>query len=139
MVSLWAGLEDRLSDAIDQVFGETFVHLPMRSQTPLSRREADPERASAPFQAVIDDRNPGSSSFARLGSRTGGIAGEHGAPQFTASNPMLFLEERRLPGGLPRRLDRIRRQATGDVYEVADVAKDGQGRWKLTLVKVARD
>lgn len=139
MTTPFAALEDRLSDEIDRVFAEEWTHLPMRQPTPNSRRAPDPERSQQSFRAVVDDRNPGSSSFARLGSTSGGVAHSGGPPQFTASNPMLFVDERRLPGGVPVRLDRIRRHATGDIFEVVDVHKDGQGRWKMAMVKVAKD
>lgn len=139
MSSPFDALEDRLSDAVDAQFAEPFTHLPMRQPTPNSRREPDGTRAAQTFQAVLDDRNPGGASFARLGASSGGVASSGGPPQFTASNPMLFVDARRLPAGLPVRLDRIRRAATGDVYEVGDIHKDGQGRWKLALVKVAKE
>lgn len=139
MTAPFAALEDELSDAIDTVFAEDWTHLPMAQPTPNSRRTPDPTRGQATFRATVDDRNPGSSSFARLGATSGGIASSGGAPQFSASNPMLFVDERRFPAGLPVRLDRVRRHATGDIFEIVDMHKDGQGRWKLAMVKVAKD
>lgn len=139
MPNLFAALEDELSDAVDSMFAESWTHLPMSQPTPNSRREPDQARGPATFLATIDDRNPGSSSFARLGATSGGTASSGGAPQFSASNPILFVDERRLPGGLPVRLDRIKRIDTGDIYEVVDLHKDGQGRWKLAMVKVAKE
>lgn len=140
MPSIFAELENELSDAIDDTFGEGFTFLPMIQATVNSRREPDPDRPSVPVQAVIDERNPGSSSFARLGATSGGTAASGGAPQFTATNPMLFLEERRMAAaGRPRRYDRFRRDDTGHVYEVTDVHQDGQGRLKLGLALVKRE
>lgn len=139
MTSPFAALEDRLSDAIDGLFAETWTHLPMRQPTPISRRETDSGRTQQTFTAVMDDRTPGSASFARLGQTSGGIASGGGAPQFTASNPMLFVDERRFTSGIPVRLDRVRRHATGDIFEVVDITKDGQGRLKMAMVKVAKD
>lgn len=139
MTAPFAALEDRLSDAVDAMFGEDWTHLPMAQPTPNSRRQPDATRGPAQFRATIDDRNHGSASFARLGATSGGVASHGGAPNFSASNPMLFVDERQFPAGIPVRLDRVRRTATGDVYEIADLHKDGQGRWKMALVKVAKD
>ncbi len=137
MPSPFAELEDRLSAAVDAHFGEDFVHLPMMQATPNSRREPDASRSSSPFVAVIDDRNPGSTSFARLGSTSGGIAHHGGAPQFTTSQPKLFVEASAFASE-PVRLDRIQRVDTGDVYEITNLAKDGQGRLVFDMVKVAK-
>lgn len=139
MPANFAALEDRLSAAVDAVFGESFRFIPMRQPTPNSRREADPGRAERTVIGVFDDRNPGSSSFARLGNTKGGVASSGGAPQFTSSNPMLFLDEVQMGGTRIERLDRFRRIDTGDVYEVTDITKDGQGRRKLVLAKVGKD
>lgn len=140
MPSLFAGLEDVLSNAIDETFAESWEFQPMRQPTVNSRREPDPDRVGVTLIAVMDDRNPGSSSFARLGSTSGGIASSGGAPQFTATNPMLFVDERRLgAGSRPRRYDRFRRTDSGHVYEVTDVHQDGQGRLKLGLALVKRE
>lgn len=140
MPSIFDGLENILSDAIDDTFATEWEFLPMRQATVNSRRESDPERPSVTVRATIDDRNPGSASFARLGSTSGGVAHSGGAPQFSASNPMLFIDERQMgPAGRPRRYDRWRSVDNGRVYEVTDVHQDGQGRLKLGLALVKRD
>lgn len=137
MPALFAGLEDKLSREVDRVFGEAFRFLPMWQPTPNSRREPDTTRAERDVAAVLDDRNAGSTSFARLGATKGGIAGSGGPPEFTASNPMLFIDQAQLGGTRLDRLDRFRRVDTGFIYEVIDITKDGQGRMKLVMTRVA--
>lgn len=136
MPAPFAALENRLSAAVAATFGEDFILHPYRA-TPGQRREPDPDRQPRSFQAEIDDRNAGSTSFARLGKSSGGTATSGGAPQFTTSNPKLFVDLDRLGGSMPQRLDRIRRVDTAVVYEVTNIAKDGQGRLTLDMVQVA--
>ena len=139
MPANFAALEDRLSAAVDAQFGEPFRFLPMHQPVTNARREQDSSRAVRNITAVFDDRNPGGTSFARLGSTSGGKAQSGGAPQFSASNPNLFVDEREFAAGqMPRHLDRFQRLDTGDVYEIASLDKDGQGRWKYALAKVAK-
>lgn len=141
MPANFAALENTLSCAIDHMFGESFRFLPMTQATVNSRLAPDTTRDSAEIRAVLDDRNPGSTSFERLGRSSGGIASKSQTPQFATSNPMLFVDERQFfPAAMPaRRLDRIKRTETGDVYEITGLEKDGQGRWKIGLVKVAKE
>lgn len=139
MPSPFAALEDQLSDVVDGMFAEPFTFLPMTQPTVNSRLAADPGRAQQTVSGVLDDRNPGSTSFARLGKTSGGAATSGGPPQFSTTSPMLFIDERRFAGGVmpARRLDRFRRNDTGDVFEVTNIERDGQGRWKLAMTKVA--
>ncbi len=137
MPSPFAALEDRLSAEVDRAFGESFVHLPMRQTTVNSARVADPDRAQRTVSAVIDDRTPGSASFARLGKTSGGVATSGGAPKFTTTSPTLFVDAAQFAGAVPARLDRIRRVDTGAVYDITNIGKDGQGRLKFDLVQVA--
>lgn len=141
MPSMFAALEDQLSDVVDTMFAETFDFLPMTQPTVNSRLAADAGREMQTVVAVLDDRNPGSTSFARLGKTSGGVASSGGPPQFSTTSPMLFVDERRFSGGLmpARRLDRFRRAQTGDVFEVTGLERDGQGRWKIGLTKVAKE
>lgn len=139
MPAPFAALEDRLSAVIDRQFGEAFLFLPMTQATVNSRLQADAERQIFEFTAVIDDRNPGSTSFERLGRSSGGVSTRGGKPEFTTSNPMLFFDGSQFPNGVPRRLDRFQRVDTGAVYEITALEKDGQGRHKASLVKVAQE
>lgn len=138
MGSVFSGLEDRLSAEIDAVFGELFVFFPMAQPTVNSRLGPDPARVSFSFTAVIDDRNPGSNSFERLGGSGAGATSSGTKPAFSASSPMLFFEGDRFGDATPpRRLDRVQRIGTGATYEITALEKDGQGRYKAGLVKVA--
>lgn len=140
MPSVFAGLEDQLSLAVDQVFAERFSFQPMAQATPNSRREPDAGRTGRDFSAVFDDRIPGATSFARLSSRNKNEPKGDGPPSFKSSAPLLFVDERQFSGGdFPRRLDRVRRSDTGVVYEVMGVEKDGQGRFKMPLTQVAQE
>lgn len=136
MPSAFAALENKLSREVDTVFGEDFVHLPMKQATPNSRRETNADLPQTVFVGVFDDRTPGSSSsFSRLGPTSGGHATSGGAPQFTGSSPMLFVDDGQFDTA-PARLDRIRRVDTGAVYEITNIAKDGVGRLMINLVQV---
>lgn len=138
MPSIFAAFEDELSDAIDGTFGEQFEFIPMVQPNVNARPGPDHSRAVQLITAVIDDRNPGSTSFERLGSTGGGHAVKPGAPKFTASNPMLFFDSRQLmPGSNPVRLDRFRRLDNGATYEITALDQDGQGRLKAALTRVA--
>jgi hypothetical protein len=140
MPSVFAGLEDELSTAVDETFGESFVFLPMTQPTVNSRLGPDPTRLSFEFTAVIDNKSAGSNSFERLGKSSGGVASKGGTPQFVTSSPMMFFDSRQFVGaGLPRRLDRVRRADTGEVFEVTAIEQDGLGRHKASIVKVAQD
>jgi hypothetical protein len=140
MPSPFAALEDQLSTAVDSVFAEDFVFLPMSQPTPNSRRGVDNTRTGRTFKAVFDDRIPGATSFARLSSRNKNEPKGDGPPSFKASQPLIFFDERYFSGGdFPQRLDRVRRVDTSAVYEITGVEKDGQGRWKLPLTQVAQD
>lgn len=138
MPARFAELEDRLSAAVDGMFGEVFRFHPMTQATVNSRLGPDTNRSIFLFTAVIDDRNPGSTSFARLGSTSGGTASRDAKPAYATSNPMLFFDISgfgdRTP---PRRLDRVERLDTGAVYELTSIEKDGQGRFKAGMVRVA--
>lgn len=140
MPSVFAGLEDALSDAVDATFGELFDFIPMAQVNVNGRPAPDGSRTVQRFTAVIDNRDPGSTSFERLGSTGGGHASKGGPPSFTATNPMLFFETRHLAANTnPRRLDRVKRIDTGEVYEIKAVEQDGQGRLKAGLTKVAQE
>lgn len=138
MSSVFAGLENQLSDAIDEMFAEAFEFIPMVQPNVNARPGPDVARAVQTIQAVIDDRNPGSTSFERLGATGGGHASKPGGPKFATSNPMLFFDSRRLaPGSNPARLDRFRRLLDGAVYEITGLDQDGQGRFKASMTRVA--
>lgn len=140
MPSPFSALEDRLSSAVDAVFAESFVYLPMSQPTPNSRQATDGTRTGRTFNAVFDDRIPGATSFARLSSRNKSAPKGDGPPGFKASQPLIFFEERQFAGGdFPRRLDRVRRVDTGDVFEIVGCEPDGQGRWKMPLTLVAKE
>lgn len=140
MPSLFAALEDRLSAAIDKQYGEWFVFLPMTQPTVNSRLGPDASRSSFRFFAVWDDSVPGSNSFERLGKSSGGTASSGGKPQFATSNPLIFFDGVQFGGVLPKRLDRAMREETGGVYEMTEAPKkDGQGRFRVALVKVAQE
>lgn len=132
MPSVFAALEDALSDAVDVTFGEMFVVIPMARATVNSQSASDPSRHDVTLQAVLDDRSASGASFARLNTA---VSGRSGHSEFTVTSPLLFVESRRLGAyGAPKRNDRVRRVDTGDLYEIIDASKDGQGRYKLAML-----
>lgn len=139
MPSLFDDLENEISDDVDAQFGAEWEHVPMSRATPNSRPGEDASRLRSTVVAVFDDRVPGAGSFARLGNTSGGTASPSATPQFTMTNPMLFVDARRFLYGQPRHGDRFVRADNGFVYEVAGIEPDGQGRLKMPLALVSRE
>jgi hypothetical protein len=126
MPSLFAALEDRVSDTVDAVMGEPVTWTPMRAAPSGGRRTVDPDRAPLTFTAVFD-------SGPHVSKALGAV--ERTATRVSMDKPSVSVDLRRLAGRLPVRLDRITR--AGVVYEINDVqAPDGEGRLMLSLDRV---
>lgn len=128
MPSLFAGLEDRLSDAIDRQFGEAFTFRPHAAVVPGAKPLPDPSRSTRPVVGVYDEPSFTSTEVGadvRGGSRYSmrKLSLSIDARQFAANEP-------------PRRLDRFERTGTGKHFEVTDLKQDGEGRYKLMLNEV---
>ena len=129
MPSLFAALEDRLSDTIDHVFGEPFEFRPYVAVVPNVRPAADNSRAVRPVFGAFDEPSFNSTE---VGTDV------RGGSRFSMRKPSLSIDVRQfLAGQKPQRLDRLLRIDTGKVYEVSDVKQDGEGRYKLMLHEVS--
>lgn len=126
MPSLFSGLENKLSDAVDATFGEQFQFQPMVPGASGGRPSADESRATRQVIGVFDDRSFSSKSFGDV-ART--------AMQVTLRHQWLSIDKRQfLDGQMPRQKDSFKRLDTGTTYSVAEVTQDGEGRYKLRLV-----
>lgn len=134
MASAWPAIEDGLSDAVDAAFAEGLELRPMIA-LPNARPSSDPDRSTRLVSGVFDEKSSkveaqgaGLHEFARV---------SHG---LATQKPIASIDQRQFANGeLPRRLDRLQRVATGDVYEISEVDPDGQGRLKLILKHVVRE
>jgi hypothetical protein len=115
------------SDAIDTVYGEPFVYLPMTAADPNARRTPDPNRATTPIVGFFFD------PYARAASgpaRRQGVKVEH--PGHGSSRPVLDIALAQLPFA-PRRGDRVQRLEDNSLWELAEPRPDGTGRAEIDL------
>lgn len=126
MPSQFSLLEDRLSDSVDEVFGEQFQFLPMTPGVGGGRSTVDSSRAIRQVTGIYDDRSFTSKSF---GER------ERTAMQVSLRHQWLSIDKRQFaPDEQPKQKDCFKRIDTNIVYSVAEITQDGEGRYKLRLV-----
>lgn len=124
MPSLFSKLEDRVALELNRVMGEEFEFRPMAGGVGGGRRTADNSRSTATVTAVLRTPLHRSSEF---GSEA------RGSVPRSIEKPELWMDSRQMPGVTPQRLDRFVRADTGEIYEVADVQRDGEGWLKLPV------
>ena len=134
MASAWPAIEDALSDAVDAAFAEDLEFRPMVA-LPNARPAADPDRSERDVTGVFDEKasqiEAEGAGLYELGRVSHGLS---------TQKPLASIDVRQFADGeLPRRLDRIKRTATADVYEIAEVEPDGQGRLRLMLKHVVKE
>jgi hypothetical protein len=115
------------SDGIDEVFGEWWVYMPMAKDSPNTRPSPDPLRNTKRVFAVYID------PFARAFSgpeRKQGFKVEH--PGHASDRPVCNIALCRLPYE-PRDGDRVIREQTKLLYEIAERRPNGMGRAALDL------
>lgn len=128
MSSAFAPLNDALSAAIDGAFAETWTLLPYSAATPNGRAAPDVTRIATAFAGIAGG------SPSRAGS---GLRIAHGAPKSDraghASARMNVSLRFAQIGYRPRVEDRVRRESTQDIFEIAEIRPDGQDRMVLDL------
>lgn len=129
----WDGWENRLSDACDDYFGETFEFRPQIRRTVNERGSPDPGR---PVKTVTGIWHDPTLPMPELSRRRGGNAFQSG-PETTLTNPVIRIDVREFDDS-PRQWDQMLRNKTGELYEIASIEPDGQGRLVLEVNRVKR-
>lgn len=125
MPTVFAGLEDQMSDTIDEMYGELWTLLPMMDSAGGGRRVVDATRPEAVFTGAYDGPVKRSTEF---GSEA------RGSNPRILNEPSISIDTRQFAGGgLPRRFDRIRRHETGQLYELSHGERDSENRLKYAL------
>lgn len=125
MPSIFAGLENQLSDHVDAVFAEAFEFRPMTPGVGGGRPSADGSRAVREVIGVFDDRSSVSKALGEVARRS---------TQAVIRHIWLSIDERQFADAQgPRQKDRFKRLDTGIVYDVAEIMQDGERRFKLRL------
>jgi hypothetical protein len=127
MPSAFAVIEDRLFEACEATFGEAFEHLPYAGAPGGGLRTPDASRVGCTLTGIF--QSPLYTST-QLGSEA------RGSTPATMEKPAVSIDQRRFVNGPPQRLDRLRRVSTGEVYEISNVQRDGEGRWLLAVKRV---
>lgn len=122
MPSLFAKIEDRAALELNRIMGEAWQFRPMTAGPGGGRRTADATRATATVTAVLRTPLARSTEF---GSEA------RGSVPRSIEKPELWMDTRQMPGVVPQRFDRFARTGTGEIYEVADVQRDGEGWLKM--------
>jgi len=129
MPTLFARLEDKVSAACDRVFGDLWDLQPMMDSAGGGRRVVDAARDPVRgFQAIFSSPVKESTEF---GSEARGTLAR------LVNETTLSIDMRQFgEGSAPRRLDRVTRQETGQVYELGHGQNDGEGRYKFWLKEI---
>lgn len=124
-------LEDRMSDAIDDVMAESFVFRPVYRPTDVNVRPiTDPDRSDRGVVGVFDART-------RIVASQPGSRISKGGLELSSPTPNVSIDSRQFDSSEhPRRSDQLLRVATGVLYEISNVADDGQGRYALDLKRL---
>lgn len=125
MTSPFAALENAAWRTWNAVMGESFEHQPMVAAPGGGLRSIDGSRAVVTVIGVLEAKEIRSTEF---GSEA------RGSTPATLTRPLLHLDGTQYAAlDRPARHDRFERVATGDIYEVAQVERDAEGRIKLSL------
>ncbi|ADJ23036.1 hypothetical protein Hden_1224 [Hyphomicrobium denitrificans ATCC 51888] len=131
MPSIFAGLEDQLSDHVDAVFGELFEFRPMTPGVGGGRPAIDNSRAVRQVTGAFDDRSSVSKALGEVARRS---------TQAVIRHIWLSIDERQFAVGQgPRQKDRFKRLDTNIVYDVAEIMQDGERRYKIRLADGFKD
>ncbi len=132
MPSKFAALENRLSDKVDDVFGELFEFRPMIAGAGGGRGAvADTARHILTVTGVFDDGTYDSQALGNV---------ERTASQVTLRHVTIAIDKRRFVAGqIPRQGDRFVRIDTRVVYTIAASPQDTEGRYKFRLLEHGRE
>jgi len=131
MPSVFAALEDKAWAQWNRVMAEDFEHRPQMAAPGGGRRSVDETRPVRLLTAVLEIKEHRSTEF---GSEA------RGSMPATLQKTWAHLDTAQLVGGArPERLDQIARIQTGDIYEISQVERDGEGRLKLSLKHIGKE
>ncbi len=131
MTSVFAALEDKAWSQWHRVMAEAFEHRPQTAAPGGGRRSADASRPIRTLTAVFEIKEHRSTEF---GSEA------RGSMPATLQKTLAHLDTSQLAGGSrPERLDQLVRTQTGDIYEISQVERDGEGRLKLSLKHIGKE
>ena len=131
MTSAFAALENAAWSAWDRVMGEEFEHRPYVPAPGGGARTADGTRAIRTLACVLEIREHRATEF---GTEA------RGSTPATMQKTWAHMDTTQLGASpRPQRHDRLARTATGDVYEIAQVERDGEGRLKLQLKHIGKE
>jgi hypothetical protein len=121
--SVFAALENRAFKELERVFAEPFEFRPYAAGPGGGMRAPDSSRAVRQVVGIHGLRSFKSTEFGTeargsIPARLDRVHLNFDAAQFAAGAP-------------PRALDRFKRLDTREVFEVADVERDAEGRYKL--------
>lgn len=124
-------LEDEVSAACDDLFGEAFELQPMRAPAPNVRREPDTGRIKCGFRAIFDERP----KFTEAGS--GGLTDfKRISTGRDDTNSYLSVDDAELSKVDRRPGDRVLRIKTQALYELGNPRPDGMGRTVFPLTSI---
>lgn len=122
MPSIFATLEDAVSDEIDRLFAEYFEHRPM-TQRPNVGASSDVDRSVLRVVGIFDART----------EEMGQIPASMLSPGAKSENGFVSIDDRQFDGPRPRKGDHFLRVDTGEVFEVSSFDDDGLGRRRYRL------
>lgn len=117
-----------MSSLVDGTFGERFEYRPYLAGPGGGRGGPDSGRPTFEFSGIFKDKSFEAKSFGEI---------ERTSSRMTLRHVLLSVDRRNLAS--PKRVDRVLRLDTGVVYEIAEIGEDGEGRWKLRLVEIAKE
>lgn len=123
---------DAVQGVFDEAFGEAFTFEPMRRDLdPNKRGGDDPTRRSFAFSGVVSDVH------ARALAENGPSQYDVGHPGHTTGRISVNVYLPLFPYR-PVQGDRVRRVGSGEVYKIAEVRPEGDGRAALDLNLLTR-
>jgi len=138
-MSVWADLEDSISETVDLTFGETFEFRPMTQLTVNDPVAEDVTRAVRTVEGIYSAPSTEVTLGNTKPTRTKVLGGD-GMTLVSLTAPRASFDERAFAAGeRPRKGDRFSRVATLDLYQVIDIQPDGQGRLVLVLSHIVKE
>lgn len=122
---------DAVQGVFDAEFGESFTFEPMQRADPNRRAGEDPTRAPIAFVGIVTDVH------ARANAENGPSQYDIGRPGHSSSRVSVNVLLAAFPSR-PIKGDRVRRVATSDLFQIAEVRPEGDGRAALDMNLLTR-
>ena len=126
MPTKFAALMDKVDAACDAQFGETFEFRPMQSGPGGGLPIADPNRS---IRDVVGIHEADTDQSTEFGSEARGSVPRSVTQPFVSIDRRQFLENEQ-----PRRKDILMRRDTAQLFEIANVMPDDEGRVKIAII-----